>query len=379
MKGLKVNINLQKMNFNLHCHFKIPSAAVVVLLGASGCGKTSLLRAIAGLETPASGSIYFDQRCWFDSNSHKNLAVQKRKVGMVFQDYALFEHYSVAKNIAYGLACGQADVIVQEWLVRLRLQKFAQYLPQQLSGGQRQRVALARALAPQPDILLLDEPFSAIDEHLREDLRNQLKQVVNDLQQTVIIVTHDLNEAAYLADYVGVIVDGQLAQFANTEHVFSHPASLAVAKILGWRNFLPIETIENDRVSGSWGSLSLLQPIEKNAAYLSFQPYHINFSANKLPESLAAEVVSVRQLAGLQELLCRLKDGSRLFMHVSWQQRSPVVGSKIYLQISKQYIKTLTKNTEVLSQKSPPVSAIRVAIKEIVYAEKVKALMLEDC
>jgi sulfate/thiosulfate transport system ATP-binding protein len=214
----------------------IRAGELLALLGPSGSGKTTLLRIIAGLEIPDAG------RVMFGATDTTDVPVQKRQVGFVFQHYALFRHMTVADNIAYGLRArprrdrpSETAIAkrVGELLDLIKLSAFANRYPAHLSGGQRQRVALARALAVEPRVLLLDEPFGALDAQVRKDLRRWLREIHERTGQTTIFVTHDQDEAMQLADRVAILHNGRLEQLASPAEVQSAPASLAVLRFLG--------------------------------------------------------------------------------------------------------------------------------------------------
>jgi putrescine transport system ATP-binding protein len=209
-----------------------------VLLGASGSGKTTLLRAIGGFVSPAAGRIAIDDV------ELASLPPHRRPVNTMFQSYALFPHMSVAANIGFGLRQQRrprAEIAtrVAEMLALVRLQGFAARRPHQLSGGQQQRVALARCLAPNPRLLLLDEPLSALDRNLRIETRAELARLQRRLETSFILVTHDQEEAMTLADRIGVMQDGRLAQIGAPAEVYEHPNSRFVAEFLGAANILP--------------------------------------------------------------------------------------------------------------------------------------------
>jgi molybdate transport system ATP-binding protein len=200
----------------------------VALVGPSGAGKTSLLRAVAGLVRPKEGRIALGDELWYDSRSGVFLPPDERRVGLVFQEYALFPHMSVRQNVAYA-GRGRVD----EFLERFRITHLARARPTELSGGERQRVALARALARDPGVLLLDEPMSALDAHTKIAVRGELHELLHELALPTLLVTHDYEDAASLADRVGVIVDGQLRQFATPEELVARPADGFVASFTG--------------------------------------------------------------------------------------------------------------------------------------------------
>lgn len=214
----------------------VPSGELVALLGPSGCGKTTLLRIIAGLETPDSGSILFH------GNDATERQVQEREVGFVFQHYALFRHMTVFENVAFGLRVRPKQTRpteteikrrVHELLELVQLDWLADRYPPQLSGGQRQRIALARALAVEPKVLLLDEPFGALDAKVRKELRRWLRRLHDELHITSIFVTHDQEEALEVADRVVVINRGKIEQIGTPQEVYDHPVSPFVYQFLG--------------------------------------------------------------------------------------------------------------------------------------------------
>ena len=214
----------------------IESGELVALLGPSGCGKTTLLRIIAGLETPDSGSILFS------GEDTTDVHVRERQVGFVFQHYALFRHMTVFENVAFGLRVrpralrpSDADIKkkVHELLSLVQLDWLADRFPSQLSGGQRQRIALARALAVEPKVLLLDEPFGALDAKVRKELRRWLRRLHDDLHVTSIFVTHDQEEALEVADRVVLMNKGKVEQIGSPQQVWDHPASPFVYGFLG--------------------------------------------------------------------------------------------------------------------------------------------------
>jgi molybdenum ABC transporter ATP-binding protein len=200
----------------------------IALVGPSGAGKTTVLRAIAGLLTPASGRIASGGETWFDGARKISLPPDRRRVGLVFQDYALFPHLTVRQNVEYARR-HKAD----EYLERFSIQHLEGARPAELSGGERQRVALARALARGPDVLLLDEPLSALDAHTKAGVRAELHELLAGLGIPVLLVTHDFEDAAALADRVGVIVDGQLRQFGTPRELVAQPEDPFVASFTG--------------------------------------------------------------------------------------------------------------------------------------------------
>ncbi len=232
------NISKQFGNFTAleKVNLTIPSGQLVALLGPSGSGKTTLLRIIAGLETPDAGTIRFN------GEDATRRHVRERHVGFVFQHYALFRHMTVAQNVAFGLrvkprASRPSDREignkVKELVQLVQLEGLMDRYPAQLSGGQRQRVALARALAVEPQILLLDEPFGALDARVRTELRRWLRQLHDEIQLTSVFVTHDQEEALEVADSIVVMNAGRVEQVGTSEEVYEHPASPFILNFLG--------------------------------------------------------------------------------------------------------------------------------------------------
>jgi iron(III) transport system ATP-binding protein len=220
-----------------------------VLIGPSGCGKTSLLRAVAGLEPLSAGRITMDGRALSDPIERVHVPPEQRRIGMVFQDYALFPHLSVADNIAFGLKHlprAAREQRVKELLDLVGLSHAARRAPHQLSGGQQQRIALARALAPQPQLLLLDEPFSSLDVDLRERLAHELRGILKDAGMTALFVTHDQLEAFALGDRIGVMNRGRLEQWDDAYSLYHRPASRFVASFIGHGVFTRAQIVACD-------------------------------------------------------------------------------------------------------------------------------------
>ena len=221
-----------------------------VLIGPSGCGKTTLLRAVAGLERVSGGEIRLGGHVVSDARLHT--PAESRRIGMVFQDYALFPHLDVSQNVGFGLAHwrrDERDHRVSEVLRLVGLDSSARRYPHELSGGQQQRVALARALAPQPQLLLLDEPFSNLDIDLRERLAHEVRHILKEAQTTALFVTHDQLEAFAIGDVIGVMSQGRLHQWDDAYTLYHRPASRFVADFIGHGVFTPATlSIENQQV-----------------------------------------------------------------------------------------------------------------------------------
>ena len=227
------------------------------LLGPSGCGKTTVLRCIAGFESVLSGTIHINKN--EVSNANFSMPPDKRRIGMVFQDYALFPHLNVTANINFGLHQlnkAERQSRVDELLQVVGLIDVAKKFPHELSGGQQQRVALARALAPRPDLLLLDEPFSNLDVSLRERLSLEVRDILKDQEITAIIVTHDQHEAFTLADQIGVMNEGVIQQWDTAYNLYHCPANRFVANFIGQGVFLPGKVLDSHHIEIELGVLT---------------------------------------------------------------------------------------------------------------------------
>ena len=225
----------------------LPAGTICCLLGPSGCGKTTVLRCIAGFEPVAGGSIHIDAALMSSPAMH--IAPEQRRVGMVFQDYALFPHLDVAHNIGFGLSDRRAArERVAQLLAMVGRAGVAQRYPHELSGGQQQRVALARALAPQPRLLLLDEPFSNLDVELREQLAVEVRDILKGTGTTAVFVTHDQNEAFAMADEIAVMNDGRIQQLDTAYNLYHRPGNRFVADFIGQGVFVPGTVLDPHRL-----------------------------------------------------------------------------------------------------------------------------------
>ncbi len=236
--------------------FEVQEGELVCLLGSSGSGKSTMLRIIAGLEKPESGKVYWNDVEYTDKPTHE------RDFGLMFQDYALFPHRSVAENIAFGLRMArrskaEIDSLVEKGLKSIHMQEFANRPVTELSGGEQQRVALARALAPDPHLLMLDEPLGALDHNLRTELLKDLRKRLHDSKKPVIYVTHDQEEAFALADRLLLLHNGKLVQEGVPETVFTQPANAWVASFLGLGNLVPARLVGPNLVESELGQFEL--------------------------------------------------------------------------------------------------------------------------
>ncbi|WP_338813683.1 ABC transporter ATP-binding protein [Bernardetia sp. Wsw4-3y2] len=244
--------------------FSLKKGETLALLGESGSGKTTLLRMIAGLEKPSKGSITLQNKLVFDNSNSTFIKPEKRNVGLFFQHYALFPHLTVFENIAYGLNSklynkSQKKERVAEMLALVELPNYEKRFPHELSGGQQQRIALARALAPNPELLLLDEPFSNLDEQLKGEVRHQIKTILEKTQTTTILVTHDLQDALSLANQLAVMRNGKIEQLDNPQKLYQNPNTSYVATLFG-----EIQEISNNQLQKIYTRPEWIEVIDRN-------------------------------------------------------------------------------------------------------------------
>lgn len=259
-----------------HVSLSVPRGEFLVLLGPSGCGKTTLLRCLAGLETPDEGVIELSGRRVFDGAAHKSVPVASRRVGMVFQNYALWPHMSVEENIAYPLTNLPKQSRMSKQAIRDRVRDLLQLMnldehgqrkPGQLSGGQQQRVAVARAIAAGSDLVLFDEPLSNIDAKVRERLRAELRGMQQELGFTAVYVTHDQEEALELADRIAVLKEGRIAQLGTSEEIYNRPGNTYVADFVGTSNLTSAAaTADPHIVDSPFGEIHIGEPFPAEAA-----------------------------------------------------------------------------------------------------------------
>jgi iron(III) transport system ATP-binding protein len=287
---------------------EVPRGSLTALLGPSGCGKTTVLRMVAGLLTPDAGRIAIDGRIVTDGRTAT--PPERRNVGLVFQDYALFPHLTVARNVGYGLTSldrRERRARVAEVLDLVGLGALGSRLPTGLSGGQQQRVALARALAPQPDLILLDEPFSNLDAALRANVREDVRAILHAADQTAVFVTHDQEEALSLADRVAVMADGRLHQVADPQQLYTNPATRFVAEFVGEADVLPGQRAGRYLVDTPIGRLPSVRPIEDREVAVMVRPEALRLR----PDAAGAGTVVALSYFGHDQLVQVELDGGR--------------------------------------------------------------------
>jgi molybdate transport system permease protein len=280
---LEVTIEKNLPGFRLAVEFATDGAPLG-LLGPSGSGKTIALRAIAGLETPDRGRIVLDGRVLFDSAQRVNVPARERRIGLLFQNYALFPHLTVAENISFGLGRltdAERKQRVAEQLAAAHLDGLGERYPATLSGGEQQRVALARALAIRPAALLLDEPFSALDTHLRGALERQLRETLASYRGSTVFVSHNLEEAYRVCEKLVVLSKGSVAAQGPKEEIFRHPPTLEVARVTGCKNFSRARRVSDGRVEAlDWGcELRVAQQTAPPPGHVAIRAHHVRIHA----------------------------------------------------------------------------------------------------
>lgn len=287
---------------------EIAEGSLVALLGPSGSGKTTLLRVIAGLEIPDSGAVYFD------GTETTRTPIRERNVGFVFQHYALFKHMTVRENIAFGLTIrkrAKAEIAerVDELLKLIQLEGLASRYPAQLSGGQRQRVALARALAAEPRVLLLDEPFGALDAKVRKELRDWLRRLHDKMHVTSIFVTHDQEEAMEVADQIVVVNKGRIEQMGTAQEIYNQPATPFVMGFVGPVNVLNPES-----------SLARRMNSEVSASQVFIRPHDVLIVPVAEETSVPATIQRLTHLGWEVQVDLDLEDGHSVTAHLTGEQ-----------------------------------------------------------
>lgn len=280
--SLYVNFEKKLSSFNLKVNFEHKSG-ILGFLGASGSGKSMSLKCLSGLVTPTKGKIIVNDKILFDSNNKIDLTPQKRKVGYLFQNYALFPNMNIIDNIQIGISNINEQLkkpLTKEYIERLGLGGLEKRYPWQLSGGQQQRVALARALITSPDILLLDEPFSALDQHLRNNLEKELMAILKDYNGNVIFVTHDIAEAYRVCDNIIVYENGISLEKREKKDLFKFPKSFAEATLTGCKNISKAKKVGKYTIfAENWGHEYLLNnEVPDDIQYLCIRAHDIKIS-----------------------------------------------------------------------------------------------------
>ena len=304
MEKLNVELHKKLKNFDLDMNFMAETGCLGIL-GASGCGKSMTLKAIAGIVTPDSGKIFADDKVFFDSEKKINIPSRKRRVGYLFQNYALFPNMTVEDNIKAGLIGGcreqkmsKSDMTkkAKELMSRFHISELDKQYPFKLSGGQQQRVALARIIASDPSILLLDEPFSAMDSYLREELQIELKNQLKNFGGLSIIVSHDRDEIYKLCDNTMIIDRGRNVELRETKSLFADPIHVETAKLTGCKNISKIEKISDYKVHAiDWNvDLTVDRQVSKDVKYIGVRAHDfVPVSSENKAENIVDNIIKI--------------------------------------------------------------------------------------
>ncbi|MFK8069138.1 MAG: ABC transporter ATP-binding protein [Gammaproteobacteria bacterium] len=355
MTGLYVKLK-NTLGIPLDLEFECDPGKVLALVGPSGSGKTTALRCIAGLFKTDQGLIRCKENVWFDQKKKITVSPQKRHVGMVFQNYALFPHLSVKKNIELSIEKNDASN-VEELLSAVNLQGLDDRLPKTLSGGQQQRVALARALARKPDVLLLDEPFSAVDQVTRRKLRLELLELIRRLNIPIILVTHDLDEAAMLADNLCVIHNGKGLQIGSPDEVFNTPKNALVARLMDVRNIFTGNLIDQNQEENNslieWAGIKFNAPYQQD--FSSIDKINWCISADKVllhrrvnpsngvrENPVSGQIVELVKISGVSNVIIAIDSHPELKLHMDLP---PHVVERNQLKIGEEISMSLLKDS----------------------------------
>lgn len=333
-KILYVNIKKKFKDFHLDIEFESQDE-VLALLGASGCGKSLTLKCIAGVETPDEGQIILNGRTLYDSNKRINLSPQKRKVGLLFQNYALFPNMTLEQNIMAGIPKNHPDKkgLLKEKIEVFSLQGLEKKYPHQLSGGQQQRVALARMLVNKPELILLDEPFSALDTYLRWQLEQELVSTLKAYNGTTLFVSHNRDEVYRISNRIAVINQGKIETITYKKDLFKKPPSINGAILTGCENISRAKKISEDKIFAiDWNiDLECEEKVLDTIKYIGIRAHHINWSLDEVQENHFSLNIS----EFIDDLFNKI-------LVLSTNGKTP-----IYLKLSKDEFKNLKNNKNI--------------------------------
>ncbi|MDO5010976.1 MAG: ATP-binding cassette domain-containing protein [Intestinibacter bartlettii] len=346
--SLYVDIEKDLGSFKLKVKFEQENG-IVGLLGQSGCGKSMTLKCIAGIVKPDKGKIISNGTVFFDSEKKINLTPQKRNIGFLFQNYALFPHMSVKENIQLGiekLSKEEKDEITKKYLKKFRLEGFEDRYPWQLSGGQQQRIALARALCLNPDILILDEPFSALDYHLRSNMENELCEILKDFDGNVLFVTHDISEAYRISDDIIVFDSGVSLPKRKKDELFVHPRCMTEAVITGCKNISSCDIIDTNTVfAKEWGfKCKIENGVDENSKHVGIRAHHMKVvqdnqeileDSENIFEMTVVKVIENSFTYNIHIKNCDNENNLSLQMEVDKNIRKVELGQKIRVKFDK--------------------------------------------
>lgn len=319
---MAVSIDIEKdfKGFSLRVKFD-STCATMGILGASGSGKSITLRCIAGIETPDRGRIVVNGRTIFDSDQKINLKPQQRRIGYLFQNYALFPTMTVKENIACGYRGKdkqERDKKVQDYITRYHLERLEDHLPSQLSGGQQQRVALARMMTGEPEMILLDEPFSALDGYLKDVLQRDMQTFLKDYPGDMLLVTHSRDEAFRFCDQLILLKDGKTLTIGNTRQIFEDPGLIEAARLTGCKNYSAAERIDNHHIfAADWGiSLRTVQQVPTDISWVGIRGHWLKPREEDGENCMPVKVTEYIETTFEHQCLVqnpRLKDGGSLW------------------------------------------------------------------
>jgi molybdate transport system permease protein len=346
--ALEMAVEKQLENFDLNVELKAGKGAVG-LLGASGAGKTMTLRMIAGIVKPDRGRIVLNGRVLFDGATGQNVPAARRRVGVVFQDYALFPHKTVAENVGFGLSVlprSEQRARIQYQLKRMQIDELADRYPAEISGGQRQRTAIARCLAIEPDALLFDEPFAALDPHLRRQMEEQLRETLADYSGAVVFVTHDMEEAFRFCTDLLVLDAGRVIASGPKHELFERPQSVVAARLTGCKNIVAARRIAADRIAvDAWNcELQTAERVPDGLTHLGMRSHQIRFGSELSGENtFPCWLVSTSEAPHEMTLYLRLHS-----------QPEPVDKPHLQADVPKELWRTLSTQAQPWRIKLPP-------------------------
>jgi iron(III) transport system ATP-binding protein len=314
----------------------VNAGEVLCLLGPSGSGKSTLLRVIAGIERPSAGHVAIDGV--EVAGPRAFVEPERRSVGMVFQDFALFPHLTVFENIAFGLRTRRRDEarrIVTTMLERVGLTRYADSYPHVLSGGERQRVALARALAPGPRVLLMDEPFSSLDERLRDQVRQHTLQILRDTATTAIIVTHDPDEALRVADRIALLRNGRLEQVGTPQDLYLRPVTMFAARFFSDVNELP-GTYRDGRIETPLGTFRAPHALAQTPPRVCIRPEHLRIATR--PTNVAARVLRSEFRGEIDHIVLTVDGVPTPVLLRAFGRTSLAAGDAIHLEVPEENV-----------------------------------------
>ena len=346
--SLYIDITKNLSSFNLDVSMESKSG-IIGFLGASGSGKSMTLKCIAGLEKPSKGKIVINNKVLFDSEEKINIKTRDRRVGFLFQNYALFPHMTIKDNIEIGLdkiSKVEKGKLSYNYIKKFGLEGLENRYPWQLSGGQQQRVALARALITSPDILLLDEPFSALDNHLRASMERELVDILKDYKGTVVFVTHDIAEAYRICDKIIVFDGGKAKDIRDKNALFKAPQSLAEAKLTGCKNISKAKKLDNNFIFAEEWNLKLkcLADIKDNINYIAIRSHNIKLYKDEEEENVFEVLIEniVENPFDYTLYIKSINSTSRDLIHFTISKEEMVfdINEKIKVKFEAQYLFT---------------------------------------